>query len=87
MNLLPYLLHMSLYVINTTRAAPREERNLTAFLEQGKEQTLASSYAVEGPFYYAVVAMMVVSPRRWRREVRVKLLQRLVLAAHCREVR
>ena len=86
-NLLPYLLHMALYVLNTTRAGPREERNLAAFLEQGKEQMLASAYAVDGPFYFAVVAMMVVSPKRWRKEVRVKLLQRLVLAAHCREVR
>ena len=86
-NLLPYLLHMALYVLNTTRSGPREERNLAAFLEQGKDQMLASAYTVDGPFYYTVVSMLIVSPKRWRTEVRVKLLQRLVLAAHCREVR
>ena len=28
MNLIPYLLHMALYVLNTTRSAPREEEKL-----------------------------------------------------------
>lgn len=85
--LLPYLMHMALYVLNTTRSTPKEERNLNAFLAQTKEKILESAYVVEGPFYYAVIALLTVSPKRWRQEIRVKLLQRLVLASHCREVR
>ena len=82
-HLLPYLLHMALYVLNTTRSAPREERNLASFLEQPRERWLESSYAAEGPLYYATLAMLVAPPGKWKR-MRVRMLQRLVLTAHCR---
>ena len=85
MNLVPYLAHMALYVLNTTRAVPREEKNLLAFLEQPRERWLESCYVADGPFYYAVLAMLIFSPNRWKQN-RVKILQRLLLAAHARAV-
>ncbi len=85
MHLLPYLLHMALYVLNTTRSAPREERNLSAFLEQPRERWMETSYAAEGPAYHAVLALLVAPPKKWRR-MRVRMLQRLLLTAHCRAV-
>ncbi len=85
MHLFPYLLHMGLYVLNTTRSAPREDRNLAAFMEQPRERWLESCYAAEGPVYYAVMAMLVAPPKKWKR-MRLRVLQRLILAAHCRAV-
>ena len=86
MNLVPYLLHMALYVLNTTRSAPRESSAFHAFLEQPVDKWLHSCYAHDGPLYWCVMAMLVASPKRWR-SVRVKMLQRLLLLAHVRSVR
>jgi E3 ubiquitin-protein ligase UBR4 len=85
MNLVPYLLHMALYVLNTTRAIPREDKNLIAFLDQPKERWLESCYAADGPFYYAALALLIFAPARWKR-YRVTILQRLLLTAHARHV-
>ncbi len=85
MHLIPYLVHMALYVLNTTRSGPREEKNVAAFLEQPEGRWIESCYAPEGPLYYTVLAMLVVSPNKWR-TIRVKMLQRLLLLAHVRAV-
>ena len=86
MNLVPYLLHMALYVLNTTRSAPREGTAFQAFLDQPPDKWVGSCYAHDGPLYWCVMAMLVASPKRWR-SVRVKMLQRLLLLAHVRSVR
>jgi E3 ubiquitin-protein ligase UBR4 len=85
MHLVPYLLHMALYVLNTTRSAAREEKNLMAFLDQPKERWIDSSYMADGPMYYTVMALLVLSPNKWKK-LRVRLLQRLLLTAHLRAV-
>lgn len=83
MNLVPYLIHMSLYVLNTTRAVPREEKNLMTFVEVTKDRWLESCFVADGPFFYAALAMLVFNPTRWRTH-RVAFLQRLLLLAHVR---
>jgi E3 ubiquitin-protein ligase UBR4 len=85
MNLVPYLVHMSLYVLNTTRAMPREEKNLMAFVEATKDRWMESCFVADGPFFYAALAMLVFSPTRWKTH-RVAFLQRLLLLAHVRAV-
>ena len=85
MNLVPYILHMALYVLNTTRSAGREEKNLSAFLDQPRERWIDTCYAPDGPFYFSTIAMLVLSPEKWKKQ-RVRLLQRLLLAAHLRKV-
>ena len=85
MNLVPYLVHMSLYVLNTTRAMPREEKNLMAFVEATKDRWMESCFVADGPFFYAALAMLVFSPTRWKAH-RVAFLQRLLLLAHVRAV-
>ena len=85
MHLVPYLTHMALYVLNTTRSVPREEQNLKAFLEAPKEKWLEQCYVAEGPHYQAALAMLILSPSRWK-SVRVTLLQRLLLCAHARSI-
>ncbi|CAB4062605.1 UBR4 [Lepeophtheirus salmonis] len=83
MHLVPYLMHMALYVLNTTRAASREEMNLNSFLDQPKNQWVDTGYIPDGPIYYTVIALLVFSPSSWK-SVRIKLLQRLLLTAHTR---
>lgn len=85
MHLVPYILHVSLYVLNTTRSVPREEKNLNNFLEQTKDKWIESCYLSEGPLYYTVLAMLVFSPKQWKQK-RVKILQRLLLLAHVRAI-
>merc|ERR1712241_93754 len=85
MHLIPYIAHMALYVLNTTRSVPREDKNLTTFLEAPKEKWLEQCYVAEGPHYQAALAMLILSPARWR-SVRVVLLQRLLLCAHARSI-
>ena len=82
----PYLLHMGLYVINTTRFVAREEKNLDNFLNLPADKWIESAFAVDGPAYYATMAMLVATPERWR-AIRVDILRRLILTAHVRSVR
>ncbi|KAL5011609.1 hypothetical protein ScPMuIL_010160, partial [Solemya velum] len=46
-HLLPYMSHMVLYVINTTRSAGREEKNLTNFLDMSKDKWVENCFEKE----------------------------------------
>ncbi|XP_028980055.2 E3 ubiquitin-protein ligase UBR4 isoform X4 [Esox lucius] len=84
-HLIPYIIHTVLYVLNTTRATSREEKNLQSFLEQPCDRWVETSYDVEGPHYYTVLAMHVLSPERWR-NTRLTFLRRLLICVHARKV-
>ena len=84
-HLVPYLAHMALYVLNTTRSVPREDKNLMTFLDAPKDKWLEQCYVTEGPHYQTALAMLILSPSRWK-SVRVALLQRLLLCAHARSI-
>ena len=84
-HLVPYLAHMALYVLNTTRSVPREDKNLMTFLDATKDKWLEQCYITEGPHYQTALAMLILSPSRWK-SVRVALLQRLLLCAHARSI-
>jgi len=81
LHLLPYLAHMALYVINTTRAGPREIRQLNSWVSAPSSQWVDQCYAVDGPTYQVTLAMILLSPQQWKKK-RVTFLQRLLLAAH-----
>ncbi|KAL1020637.1 hypothetical protein UPYG_G00002740 [Umbra pygmaea] len=84
-HLIPYVIHTVLYVLNTTRATSREEKNLQSFLEQPCERWVESSYDVDGPHYFTILAMHVMSPERWR-STRITFLRRLLVCVHARKV-
>ncbi|XP_055747277.1 E3 ubiquitin-protein ligase UBR4 [Salvelinus fontinalis] len=84
-HLIPYIIHTVLYVVNTTRATSREEKSLQCFLEQPCEKWVESSYDVDGPHYYTVLAMHIQSPERWR-STRLAFLRRLLVSVHARKV-
>ncbi len=84
-HLLPYMLHMALYVINTTRSVPREEKNLTTSLKSPPSKWLESSFEIDGPFYYAALSPLVLPPDKWK-EAKIVVLKQLLAAAHVRHV-
>nr|KAF6508933.1 ubiquitin protein ligase E3 component n-recognin 4 [Rousettus aegyptiacus] len=84
-HLIPYIIHTVLYVLNTTRATSREEKNLQAFLEQPKEKWVESAFEVDGPHYFTVLALHVLPPEKWR-ATRVEILRRLLVTSQARAV-
>ena len=85
MSMMPYLMHMALYVMNTTRCVGREENNLVAFLDAPKGKWVESAYHAEGPLYWTTVALLICPPEKWK-SVRVVLFTRLLVTAHARAV-
>ncbi|XP_076048949.1 E3 ubiquitin-protein ligase-like protein poe isoform X2 [Oratosquilla oratoria] len=85
LNLIPYILHMALYVINTTRSASREELKVQTFLEMTPDRWLEGVYDCEGPFFLAVTAMAVMPSTSWSSH-RITFLQRLLATVHARAV-
>ncbi|XP_026807089.1 E3 ubiquitin-protein ligase UBR4 isoform X1 [Rhopalosiphum maidis] len=83
MNLVPYLMQMALYVINTTRRSTAEERNLNTYLEpKSADQLIDSFYDTEGPLYYLTLAIMLTPYSKWMLTNRLIHLNRIILMAH-----
>ncbi|XP_039287887.1 protein purity of essence [Nilaparvata lugens] len=86
MHIIPYLLHMALYVINSTRCGAREEKNLCSFLEvTAPEKWVESCFDAEGPLYFATLSLLLHAPTRWAR-TRISHLRRLIVLAHARHL-
>uniref|UniRef100_A0A4W3HBC8 Ubiquitin protein ligase E3 component n-recognin 4 n=1 Tax=Callorhinchus milii TaxID=7868 RepID=A0A4W3HBC8_CALMI len=84
-HLIPYIIHTVLYVLNTTRATSREEKNLLSFLEQPKEKWLENAYEVESAHYFTVLALHILPPEKWK-ATRVDFLKRLLVTTQARKV-
>lgn len=65
MHLIPYLIHTALYVLNTTRGAAKESRNVEIFLFLFPHLWKEDAYAVEGVCYHAVVSLLVNHPDKY----------------------
>lgn len=91
MHLIPYLVHMALYVINTTRSFKREDQNLCTYLElditssDKMESVINGCYEADGPHYFAVLSVAIHSHSKWR-EYRVQHLRRLLLTCQVRHM-
>ena len=82
MYIIPYLMHMALYVINTTRCSGREVKALNSYLEDSR---LELAWEAEGPYYWATLSLLVQSPERWG-QTRLRHLTRLLVTAHVRTI-
>uniref|UniRef100_A0A0K8SV35 E3 ubiquitin-protein ligase UBR4 n=4 Tax=Lygus hesperus TaxID=30085 RepID=A0A0K8SV35_LYGHE len=82
MYIIPYLMHMALYVINTTRCSGREVKALNSYLEDSRVEL---AWEAEGPFYWATLSLLVQSPERWG-QTRLRHLTRLLVTAHVRSM-
>ncbi|KYM85360.1 E3 ubiquitin-protein ligase UBR4 [Atta colombica] len=86
MHIVPYLIHMALYVVNTTRSASREDKALMTYLEVPSGSTwLDSCYEAEGPLYQCTLSLLLLTPARWKSH-RLTHLNRLLVLAHQRYV-
>ncbi|XP_013144239.1 PREDICTED: E3 ubiquitin-protein ligase UBR4 [Papilio polytes] len=85
MQLVPALLHMALYVINTTRAAAREVGALEASLAWAPARLLEAAHDADGPVYYATFMLLLYPHAKWQ-SLRVSVLKRLLVTAHVRAV-
>ncbi|XP_074661944.1 E3 ubiquitin-protein ligase UBR4-like [Tubulanus polymorphus] len=83
MHLAPYLMHMALYVMNTTRSISQEEKNITVFLDQPITKYVENSFEVDSPLYWCCMAMLVLPQERWI-ELRLNFLKRLLVMAQAR---
>merc|ERR1719228_748970 len=77
LHLLPYLVHMGLYVINTTRAGPREVAAVQTWLRAPAQQWVEQAVASDGPLYYTALCLLLLSPQEWASS-RLSILQRLL---------
>ncbi|KAJ8300179.1 hypothetical protein KUTeg_021698 [Tegillarca granosa] len=84
-HVMPYIMHMALYVINTTRSVAREEKNLNNFLDLPKDKWVENSFETESALYWTTMALHILPPDKWK-EKRVKFLERILILAHARQV-
>lgn len=85
MHLIPYMIHMALYVINTTRCVPREEKNLQSFLKHPPSKWVELSYELDGPHYFSLLALHIFSPEKWE-EHKVIFLKQMLVCAQARTI-
>ncbi|XP_045509122.1 E3 ubiquitin-protein ligase UBR4 isoform X3 [Colias croceus] len=85
MQLVPALVHMALYVINTTRVAGRELASLEAYLGWAPPKLLESAHEAEGALYYVTLMLMMFPHAKWKSN-RVEMLKRLIVTGHVRAV-
>jgi E3 ubiquitin-protein ligase UBR4 len=84
LHLVPYLMHIAIYVLNTTRAFQKEENSLATFLSAPLDKWVASSYELDGPLYAVVVSLFIQTLAQWK-EHRLAFLRRLLILAHTRK--
>ncbi|KAM9298998.1 E3 ubiquitin-protein ligase UBR4 [Gastrophryne carolinensis] len=82
-HLIPYIIHTVLYVLNTTRAISREEKNVQSFLEQPRDKWVESAFEVDGPYYFTALALHLLPTDRWK-SIRIEVLRRLLVVGHAR---
>ena len=56
---------------------------METWLDSPPSAWVTQAYAVDGPFYQAAAAMLLLSPDKWSQK-RVHILQRLLLTVHIR---
>ncbi|XP_060527250.1 E3 ubiquitin-protein ligase UBR4 [Cylas formicarius] len=81
LHMVPYLIHVGLYVINTTRVYSRESATLASYTTG--ELTVESAYVAEGPLYMATMALFLKSRTEWNKD-KLAHLTRLIVTAHAR---
>ncbi|XP_015793075.1 E3 ubiquitin-protein ligase UBR4-like isoform X2 [Tetranychus urticae] len=85
-HLIPYMIHMALYVINTTRCAAKESKKITAsFLDLPPSKWVENSFEADSPFYWTTISLVIHPPFFWKKH-RLTFLKRLLIAAQARHI-
>jgi E3 ubiquitin-protein ligase UBR4 len=83
--LLPHMIHMALYVLNTTRQHMVEEQLIKTFIDAPVDSWIGTCYEVNGPLFATVLNMFVSSLEAWQQH-RSYFIKRLLLLAHVRKL-
>ena len=83
-HLIPYLIHMALYVMNTTQKASRNMKMVKLFIDEVSSRQVENSFEVENVYYYAAMHVLVFGSNHWDK-MRVKFLQRFIITGHSRK--
>ena len=84
--LTPYLAHIALYVINTTKIAERERTNLeTNFLQQPKDKWIESAFTADSAYFWTTMVLLLQGKQFWSSN-RLYCLRRLILCEHLRHL-
>jgi len=84
-HLIPYIIHMALYVLNTTRVAVRESKKCLSFLELPSNRWIDTAFEVEGVNYIACMFLIVNPPSLWMKH-RIDFLKRFIVQSQSRAV-
>ncbi|KAF0287067.1 E3 ubiquitin-protein ligase UBR4 [Amphibalanus amphitrite] len=84
--IVPHLMHMALYVINSTRIGQRELKNVTTQLGAASDRWVETSFEPDGPLFWMAMAPLVLAPDGWR-QLRLRCLARLLVLAQARHTR
>lgn len=82
-HLIPYIVHMALYVINTTRSTARETKRVQAFLEMPANKWIEVAFDAEGVAYFSCLYLLVNPKTNWMKD-RITFLKRFLAQAHVR---
>lgn len=82
MKLLPYLIQAILYTLNSMRNYTNFTLPIDSFLDNFD---ISLAWVVQGPFYLITTFVMLCDHEKWAAS-RVKILQRLILTVHAREI-
>lgn len=83
-HLVPYLIHMALYVMNTTHKSSRNMKMVKMFLDEVPSRFVENSFEVENVYYYSSMHVLVFGPNHWNK-TRTKFLQRFLITGHARK--
>ena len=83
-HLIPYLIHMALYVMNTTNKASRNMKMVKMFIEEVSSRFVENSFEIENAYYYAAMHVLVFAGNHWNK-MKIKFLQRFIITAHSRK--
>lgn len=84
--LTPYLGHIALYVMNTTKTAERERLNIeTTFLQQPVDKWIESAFAADSVYFWSTLTLLLQSKAFWSTN-RLYVLRRLILCEHLRHL-
>jgi len=84
-HLIPYIIHMALYVINTTRSASRESKKAILFLEMPPSKWVENCFEVDGPYYWITMSL-VINPHQFWEKHKLTFLKRLIICSQARHL-
>ena len=80
---LSYMFGYSFYLLQASRSFQKEFNNLALFLENESEKCITSSYELDGPVFFLVSSIFLMSGEEWSLN-KIKFLRRVIITGHAR---